>query len=164
MYKRLFWYSLLIVSMVAYPCFADGREELYGGISQYCGTLKQTLTAISHDDSRMRAELGAYYEKIANTYIIPLNSRLVKNNQPNVELLEIQKQFAEEREKFNENYIEYARQMEKLIATNCKNEPEKFYEQLVELRRERAEVNECSRKVEEIIEKFYLGVRGLYEK
>ena len=64
--------------------------------------------------------------KIANNYIIPLNARFVKSNQPNVGLLELQKQFAEEREEFNESYIEYARGMEVLIAVDCKKEPESF--------------------------------------
>ncbi|MBQ3318476.1 hypothetical protein IJG76_00410 [Candidatus Saccharibacteria bacterium] len=163
--KVFFLYSLIVLLAVSSPCFAErAEEELYGGISQYCGTIKQTLTAISHDDSRMRAELGAYYEKIANNYIIPLNARFVKSNQPNVGLLELQKQFAEEREEFNESYIEYARGMEVLIAVDCKKEPEKFYGQLTKLREARAVVNQESREMEEIIEKFYYAVEELYEK
>ena len=83
------FFKVAVMAVVAifsvFPCFAEeSSEALYNRISENCGAIKQTLTTISYDDSRMRAELGAYYENIAENYIIPLNTNLV-----NIEFLNL---------------------------------------------------------------------------
>ena len=127
--------------------FAEGEEN--NGISgeqraiivDHCDTIKDALKSLQRVDSRSRVYLGRYYEAILTNFITPLNLRLVENNISNSKLLDNQTNFANRRTSFVNDFIVYQQALEELVHTDCKNEPEKFYERLVVAREKRKVVN-----------------------
>ena len=116
-------------------------EEQKNVIVDHCDTIKDSLKSLQRTDSRARVYLGRYYETILTNFITPLNLRLVENNISNPKLIENQTSFATKRSEFVNDYIFYQQALEELVNTNCKNEPEKFYERLVAVREKRKTVN-----------------------
>ncbi len=116
-------------------------EEQRNVIVDHCDTIRDNLKSLQRTDSRARVYLGRYYETILSNFITPLNLRLVENNISNTGLLENQTNFATKRNEFVNDYIFYQQALEELVNTNCKNEPEKFYERLVVAREKRKVVN-----------------------
>lgn len=113
-------------------------EEKRGLISQNCGTIRQSLKLLQRSDSRARIYFGAIYETISSKYITPLNLRLVKNDLSSVSLISLQSTLADSRAAFSADFIDYSKSLEDLIATDCRLEPDLFYEKLLETRKKRA--------------------------
>ncbi|MBR2710646.1 hypothetical protein IKF02_03415 [Candidatus Saccharibacteria bacterium] len=136
MKRFLFTMIVLVASLVALPVFAisDSQEK---AIVDHCDSLRDSLKSVQRDDSRARVYLGRYYENILNKFITPLNVRLVENNLSNSELISNQNDFAKTRTNFMIDYVEYQKELEDLVATNCKEEPGLFYEKLVSTRKKR---------------------------
>ncbi len=107
-------------------------------ISSNCSRIKEVLKTVQTSDSRARVYLGSYYEKILNKYIIPLNLRLVKNNQSTPELVNAQTAFANYFTNFRDDYTDYQRTLENLGNYDCANHPNEFYDLLVETREKRS--------------------------
>ncbi len=115
-----------------------------GAIAQNCGTIQQNLRNLQRVDSKTRTYLGSVYESVANDFLIPLNLRLVRNNQPEAILSNIQSDFTGEQLRFKSLYTEYMREMEALLATSCQSEPEKFYDQLQKTREKRQDLQKST--------------------
>lgn len=128
---------ILLAGAIALPISALEESEL-NNISQNCTTIKQSLTQLQRADSRTRAYLGSSYEQISNTFIVPLNARLVKNDIVNTELLEIQANFSETQAKFRSAYTDYMREFESLLSIDCARDPQNFYNRLKVVRERRA--------------------------
>ena len=126
--------------------WAEGEEDVLteaqrSTIVDHCDTIRDNLKSLQRVDSRARVYLGRYYETILTSFITPLNIRLVENNISNTGLMDNQTKFAARRNQFVNDYIVYQQELEELVNTNCKTEPEKFYQNLVEAREKRAVVN-----------------------
>lgn len=140
---------IALVPILIFPnnALAEGEEK--EGISDaqravivdHCDTIKDALKSLQRVDSRSRVYLGRYYEAILTNFITPLNLRLVENNISNSKLLDNQTNFANRRTNFVNDFIVYQQALEDLVRTDCKNEPEKFYEKLVTAREKRKVVN-----------------------
>ena len=119
-------------------------------IVDHCDTMKDSLKSLQRTDSRTRVYLGRYYETILTDFITPLNIRLVENNISDAKLLDNQTNFAAKRSVFNYDYISYQQSLEELVNTNCKTEPEKFYEKLVITREKRKIVKKDVAKMRDL--------------
>lgn len=147
MKNRLFIAQLLFLNVVIFttflqvPAFAESNpdfsEEKRGLISQNCGTIRQSLKLLQRSDSRARTYFGAIYETFSSKYLTPLNLRLVKNNISSVSLIKLQTSFAESRSTFSSDFIAYSKSLEELISTDCRLEPDLFYERLEKTREKR---------------------------
>ena len=122
-----------------------------GTISQYCGTIRQTLQTVQRNDSRLRTRLGSYYETIYSDFMVPLNLRLVKNNQQSTTTLAQQSNFATARTEFSSNFINYSRSLEELIAYDCQSDPDGFYAKLTDVRAKRELVHSSVTSLNQII-------------
>ena len=71
-----------------------------------------------------------------------MNMRLTENNLLSDNLLSSQTKFTNFRADFSSDYVDYQRSLEELVAVNCKEEPEKFYELLQTVREKRENVNQ----------------------
>ena len=138
-------------------------EQQRGAISQYCGTIQQTLKTLQQSDSRTRLKLGAFYETFSSKYIVPLNTRLVKNNQINTALATIQSDFSSLRSSFSTDFISYSRSLEELTAFDCKNSPDEFYEKLSDTREKRALVRNDTKKLKTLLINFKTEIQQLKE-
>ena len=135
-------------------------EEIYNRISQNCSSIKLQLERVQKEDSRNRVYLGAQFEIVSTNLMQNLNLRLVKNNMAKAELSEQQTSFASEREYFKNEFIVYSKELEKLIAIDCKEKPEDFYNQLVYVREKRAEVNKSVQRLRATIDEHRKSVES----
>ena len=76
--------------------------------------------------------------------------RLVENNLSNADLISNQNDFAKTRTNFMIDYVEYQKDLEDLVATNCKESPEVFYEKLVKTREKRGLVAKDAAKLRKL--------------
>lgn len=137
-------------------------EQQASSLSQNCPTIKQSLTQLQKVDSKTRTYLGTTYETIVNKFITPLNLRLVKNNRPT--LSSLQTKFTEEQTHFKDEYTIYMRELEELIAMDCQNNPQDFYQKLETVRKKRAELRESTVKLSKYSNEQYDAVKKLREE
>lgn len=129
------------------PSLSDSQR---GAISQNCQSIKSSLKSLQKADSRTRVLLGTNYQTILSDYLTPLNVRLVKNNQPNSTLTNLQSSFVAERDGFNQQFIKYSQSLESLINVDCQSNPDDFYRQLGDVRTQRAKLNKSVAKLDQL--------------
>ena len=125
-------------------------ETQKNAIYDHCEAIRDNLKDLQRSDSRVRVQLGRYYETILSKFIVPLNVRLVENNLPGSGLINNQNDFNATRSSFIDSYIDYQKGLEELTLFDCKAEPERFYEKLVEVRAKRATVAEKTAKLKKL--------------
>ncbi len=150
--------AALIVLLFSTPAEGlDARQK--GAISQNCSSIKQSLEQLQKVDSRTRTYLGTTYETIANKFITPLNLSLVKNNRPTFS--DIQTNFMSGQSHFREDYTIYMRELEKLIGIDCQNNADEFYDQLVTVRKKRANLRTDTEDMLKLAQKQYQSAEKL---
>ena len=145
--------ALLMVGILVKPVnvgAAELSDKQKDSIVEHCDTIKENLKSLQHRDSRARVYLGRYYEIILNKFITPLNMRLVENNLVDNKLMDNQNNFSKMRTNFIIDYVEYQKTLEDLVATDCKNEPTKFYERLENVRLKRGVVSKDVSKLRKL--------------
>lgn len=155
--KKIAVFVLLVslciqVSLPFSAVFAEERTD-FSGVSERCEEIKGILKNVQREDSKIRVYLGSYYEKILTKYVTRLNLRLVENNLSQTGLIDGQAEFATARTKFVDDFVRYQQGLEELLTMNCKDEPEKFYQELEKVREERAEVRKGVVEIENLITK-----------
>lgn len=143
---------------VAYRELTPEQRE---AIVQNCGDIKQSLSKLQHSDSRTRTYLGTAYESINSRFITPLNLRLVRNGIPSTGLFEIQGKFASAQASFRDDYVEYMRALEELIAIDCESHPQEFYGKLEIARNRREKLRNTTQKLSELATDQYQSVETL---
>ena len=166
--KSLLFIALLIFSFALVPAVnADTNSSLSAeqtaNIIENCSSIKNTLKRVKNSDRNSRVSLGRSYQTIMTDYITPLNVRLVKNNNFDNNLANIQNSFVVTREDFNRKYIEYGQELEALIDIDCKSDPNDFYKQLETVRYKRSQVIESAKQLDSILEKHIEAVETLKE-
>lgn len=162
--KLLKWIVLWLVAVALISAIfstpADALTDIQrGAISQNCSTIQKTLTQVQKVDSRTRTYLGTTYETLFNKFITPLNLRLVKNNRPT--LSEIQTEFSLAQTTFRSAYTEYMRELEGLIVTDCRQDPDGFYQKLTQTRAKRADLRLITEKLSQLADQQYAAVLDL---
>lgn len=132
-------------------------------ISENCTFIRQSLTQLQRADSRTRTYLGSSYETVANNFLSPINLRLVKNNRPAPELMNIQSEFSIAQTAFRNQYTSYMRNLETLINTDCEAHPEEFATRLDVARNSRANLHESTTRLNQLISDQKTAVRELQE-
>ena len=154
-------FSTLPLSLAIADENSTVSQEKLSKVETNCLTIKQNLKRVQNSDRNTRVSIGRTFQSILNSYITPLNVRLVKNNHSNVELNNIQNRYAEARETFNRDYINYSKELEALISFDCKSDPEGFYKQLEQTRTKRLVVSESVSKIQVIINEHVEAVKDI---
>ncbi len=139
----------------------DITEAQRNAVVQNCSNIKQSLTKLQYSDSRTRTYLGSAYEAISGRFITPLNLRMVKNNMPSNELFRIQNEFVSAQAEFRTAYVDYMRELESLIATDCTHAPQDFYNKLETVRSKRDFLSRTTKKISELAAAQYKNVEDL---
>ena len=132
-------------------------------ISTSCSSIKSSLKSIQHLDSRTRSYYGKYYETILTDYMIPLGTRLMRANQPDAKLTEIQSEFTSARAQFNSDFISYSQSFEDLTSTDCVAHPEDFYAKLETVRQKRTILAKDIESVQQVVDRYRASVGKLQE-
>ena len=163
MKKIFFLFVMMMGFCLVLPAGAVSEGQKMA-ISENCDKIKETLRTVQHQDSRTRVYLGRYYETVLSKYITPLNVRLVENTMINSDLMDNQDSFSRTRNSFIIDFIEYQKGLEDLVATDCKTEPENFYNKLVKVRERRKVVESDTVVLKELIMTQLNLVKGLREQ
>lgn len=145
-------------------CLGTDSEIKSEDITRNCTTIRESLKNVQKRDARARVYLGGYYEMILTKYMTPLNVKLVEKNISNVELIENQNNFAKAKTKFSEDFVNYQKELEDLVLTDCKNDPSAFYNELVTVRTERAKMEKDMTKLSDLIQRHIELVKALKGK
>ena len=162
--ERLQGLLLLILAITAILCHNTAQalsDAQLGAISQNCATIKQQLKTLQKADSRTRVHLGTTYQTILTNYITPLNLRLVRLDQPNTELTQLQTAFSNARDDFATKFIRYSQSLEELLATDCKSHPDLFYDKLESTRALRYTVSASIAHLDQILSEHIATVESL---
>lgn len=141
---------VLAFSVVSVPAFAISESQ-ETSIVEHCDAIKDDLKNVQRMDSRTRVYLGGYYESILSKFITPLNMRLVENNLSTASFVENQNKFAEAKNNFVNSFISYQKNLEDLVAMDCKKEPAVFYEKLEKVREKRKIVGQDVSKIRSLV-------------
>ncbi len=140
--------GLLVIRAMPSETVAALDDSQIGIISQTCPTIKQTLGQLQKADSRTRSYLGAAFEAVNGRFITPLNLRLTRNNYTKeTSLFEIQANFMAAQADFRTAYTTYMRELEELINTDCRTQPQDFYKKLEATRQRREALRQAVQKL-----------------
>ena len=162
--KRLAFYYiiLMLICLVPVPVSAVSETQK-DAIVSHCDAIKDTLKNVQKTDARTRLYLGGLYETILTKFIVPLNMRLVENNLSTAKLVENQNNFADTKATFANDYVAYQQMLEELVAMDCKNKPDEFYQELIAVRQRRKTMAQDVLKMRSLLSehlKLVEGVRG----
>ena len=152
---------LLALAPVSVGASSEARKE---AISKNCSTIIESLKELQHEDSKTRVYLGRYYEVIQLRFITPFNVRLSENTLSNDSFVNNQNDFNKGRENFMIDFIEYQKMLERLIATDCKNRPAEFYDNLVKTRELRKIVESDTKSIYKLANDHLDLVKKIGEK
>jgi hypothetical protein len=155
--------AILAVSLLALPVMAISEPQEEAIINQ-CDSIKTNLRVVQRNDSKARVFLGAYYETILFRYITPLNVKLVEKSLSNADFVENQNEFADTKAIFMNDFTKYQKMLEDLVAIDCKKEPERFYNELVDVRKRRKTMEQDVLKMRQLISEHIKLVNGLEGK
>lgn len=157
--------TLLVVTLILCGTTASSAlalsQKQEDAIVQDCDNIKQSLVKLQHSDSRTRTYLGSAYEAISGRFITPLNLRLVKNGLASTELFRIQNDFIAAQNHFRTRYVEYMRDLEGLIGTDCTAHPKDFYDKLEALRVKREDLRSSTSALATLADEQYQTVTTL---
>lgn len=154
--------ALILGVIASSSCVAvEISDSQKTAISQNCAHIIESLQQLQRVDSRTRTYLGTAYESISSRFITPLNLRLVKLGRPSSLLFDIQNNFTTAQAQFREKYVEYMRDLETLIATDCSAHPDEFYDHLVSVRKKRETLRLSTKRLAELAEEQYQAVTQL---
>lgn len=142
--------AMFMTTILISPVSAISDEQK-GSISQNCNAIKTSLQSLQKSDSKTRVLLGTSYQTILTNFLAPLNIRLIKANLSDATLSTAQANIASEWTTFQDQFIKYSQSLEALIATDCKNQPEDFYNKLDSTRSLRKALNKISIKINKLI-------------
>ncbi|MBQ3465249.1 hypothetical protein IJH15_03515 [Candidatus Saccharibacteria bacterium] len=128
-----------------------------------CDKIKDSLKNIQKSDAKARVFLGSHYETVLSKYMTSLNVRLVENNISKPALIDNQNELAKTKDSFSTLFVDYQKDLEELVAMDCRVEPEKFYERIVTIRTKRKNVASNVSKMREITLKNIKLVKELKE-
>ncbi|MBQ6127920.1 hypothetical protein IJI69_04540 [Candidatus Saccharibacteria bacterium] len=152
--------GVLLGLFLAHPASAISEEQK-GAIVQNCASIKQSLRTLQRTDARSRSYLGSAYETILSKFIAPLNLRLINTNQPNANLTTIHSSIIDTRKNFITEYTTYSQALEDLVASDCYNHPEEFYDKLLDTKKKRANVSTTTTNLRNLLSEYLTGVRKL---
>ena len=162
--KGLIVFCAVLTAAMPSNLFAvELTDEQIGNISSNCSSIKMQLQKVQRMDAKSRVHLGAQFEAIANSLMMNLNLRLVKNNRANGDIASQQANFSNVRERFKRDYINYQKELDALIAINCKDEPYHFYEQLETVRDRRDDMSWSINRLKEIADEHRRSVLDMRE-
>ena len=145
-------------------CFAVANalsDNQKSTISDHCDQIKTILHNVQREDSRARVYLGASYETIRSKFINALNHRLVDNGIAAPDLVNNQAAYTAAQDNFKDDFIDYQKTLDELIAWDCKNDPEGFYRTLETAREKRHTMIQDIDKLNELIQKHSALVNDL---
>lgn len=147
MFKRSLVLGSIMALLAGWVVLADSASSADSPspvdlLPSRCISIKAKLEHIYINETPIRINYGQAYEDLLNKVITPANTRLVANGYAGGEIVNLSAEFSQDLERFRLAYQKYQQQLKLVKQLDCRNQPEKFYQQLVKLREERQQINQ----------------------
>lgn len=126
-----------------------------------CPQLKIRLQQLGVQDALNRVNYGQAYESLSLNVIVPTNTRLVANGLNPVELISLSDDYDKALTKFRQAYVLYEEKLTELKDSDCRQQPELFYQKLVKIRMLRHDLNGYSGHLRQLVEAYQLKFKEL---
>jgi hypothetical protein len=124
-------------------------------IASNCTSAKASLQRLHQSDASLRVNRGQVYEFISTKLMARLNSRLALNRLDSGDLVEITAKYETALNDFRNVYQTYEEQLKSTLRTDCAENPEQFYHQVLDTREKRQAINETVEKLSQYIDEYY---------
>ena len=157
--------AICCVLMSVLMCSGAGAisKKQETAITDHCDAIREDLKNVQRTDARARVYIGGRYETILTKFVMPMNLWLVEKNMSRTDLIESQNVISETRASFVNDYVDYQQSLEQLVALDCKNESEKFYDKLVRVRQKRKKVEQDMQKMTKNLDEYKARVTKMKE-
>ncbi len=154
---------VLIISLVI-ALFTGGTARAVGAetIIEQCGTAQTRLTELAIRDGALADQLTANYEHILLNLLLPMNERLVDNQQTVGILTAISDDFAGVLEQWRDDTALYTARMQALRAINCKTAPLQFAANLTETQGARTLLAQQNRRLLDLLTEYQAALPEIW--
>lgn len=116
-------------------------DEQAERVSDSCLLTKNTLTQLHSSDALLRVNRGQIYESMYTKLMSRFNTRLSNNKLDGSELAIASREYRATLDVFRADYIAYEEQLSKAIKVDCVEQPDKFYDAVVQAKIKREAVH-----------------------
>lgn len=129
---------------------ADQRQH----IQSECTQIKGSLSQLHASDALLRVNRGQVYESMTSKLMTPFNTRLSTSGLDNKAMTTHTTQYQNALVAFRSDYILYEQKISEALRTDCRQEPAKFYQMILEARELRTTVHEDVQKLHRVINDY----------
>lgn len=128
-------------------------------IKAECAGAFVSIDQLHRSDARLRVNRGQYYEYISTKLMAPLNSRIAFNRLDGTALIAATTQYEKALSQFRSDYITYEQAVARVLKVNCYDEPQRFYELVMDARQKRGVVHEDVVLIHQYIDEYQAAFR-----
>lgn len=131
-------------------------------IQTNCQSIKSVLNQLHVSDALLRVNRGQLYESIATKLMDRFNTRLASSDFESNNFQAITSNFRDELTKFRTDYVNYERQLSRVIAIDCQENPTEFNSALEDARALRFKVRDDVERLNQHITDYQAAVNNFY--
>jgi hypothetical protein len=131
-------------------------------IQTNCQSIKSVLNQLHVSDALLRVNRGQLYESIATKLMDRFNTRVASSDFEADTFQTIASNFRSDLTKFRTDYVDYERQLSRVIAIDCQENPTEFNSALVVARELRFKVRDDIERLNQHISDYQRAVNDFY--
>lgn len=152
--KKVVLYVSLVVITLANIVVPAGAVPSDNVIRANCQSIQSVLSQIEKTDAALRINRGRIYNEVLDLFYA-MNSRLASNKISAPELVSITSDFDSQLADFRNDYNDYDDDLNELIVAECQDDPGDFYNQLINVRDERAKLNDEIASLDQLVDDYW---------
>lgn len=152
--KKVVLYVSLVVITLANIVVPAGAVPSDNVIRANCQSIQSVLSQIEKTDAALRINRGRIYNEVLDLFYA-MNSRLASNKISAPELVSITSDFDSQLADFRNDYNDYDDDLNELIVSECQDDPGDFYSQLINVRDERAKLNDEIASLDQLVDDYW---------
>lgn len=152
--KKVVLYVSLVVITLANIVVPAGAVPSDNVIRANCQSIQSVLSQIEKTDAALRINRGRIYNEVLDLFYA-MNSRLASNKISAPELVSITSDFDSQLADFRDDYNDYDDDLNELIVAECQDDPGDFYNQLINVRDERAKLNDEIASLDQLVDDYW---------
>ncbi len=162
--KRSGLVCALVVTLLASPFVSAQAQPLsdakLAAIQANCVSAQSGIVRLQQSEKPTRINRGYLYESILKL-MVNFNSRVALNRIDAPELLSITSEYEKKLKDFSAAYTSYDDNLSNIGDIPCREQPTKFYDQLVEIRARRATLNSIINSLDGLLDRYQLNVTAI---
>lgn len=139
----------------AYAANAPLSDEHKQRIVAACTATRSSLSQLHRSDASMRVNRGQLYEYISTKLMARFNGRVALNRLDSTALVAATANYEKALATFRDTYQVYEEQLSGVLRTDCKGQPEAFYEGILSARQKRSDVAHAVAELQAALDSYY---------